>query len=121
VSKRVLIVDDALFMREMLREIFENAGWQVVGMAASGEEAFKEYQLLRPDLVTMDIVMPGQGGIAALKNIIFYDAQARIIVCSALGQKNLIMDAISSGALDFIIKPFKDGQVMEVAERVIAQ
>ena len=119
--KRVLIVDDALFMRELLQDIFETAGWQVVSTAESGEEALAEYKVMQPDLVTMDIVMPGSGGIEALKNIIHFDSQAKVIVCSALGQKNLIMEAISAGAKDFIVKPFKSEQVIEIAERVITQ
>ena len=120
-SKRVLIVDDALFMRSMLRDIFEPAGWQVVAEVESGERAIEEYQSLRPDLVTMDIVMPGMGGIETLKKILHEDPAARIVVCSALGQKNLILEAINAGARDFIVKPFKIEQVLEVSERVIAE
>ncbi len=119
--KRVLVVDDALFMRELLQDIFETAGWQVVSTAENGEEALAEYKIMKPDLVTMDIVMPGSGGIEALKNIMHYDNLAKVVVCSALGQKNLIMEAISSGAKDFIVKPFKSEQVIEIAERVVAQ
>lgn len=120
-AKRVLIVDDALFMREMLQDIFEAAGWQVAGTAESGEEALAEYKIMKPDLVTMDIVMPGSGGIEALKNIMYYDSAARVIVCSALGHKNQILEAITAGAKDFIVKPFKGDQVIEIAERVVAK
>ncbi len=120
-AKRVLVVDDALFMRDLLQDIFETAGWQVVGTAESGEQAVKEYKGLRPDLVTMDIVMPGSGGIEALKNIMHFDEEARVVVCSALGQKHLILEAITAGARDFIVKPFKSDQVVEIAERVIAE
>ncbi len=116
---RVLIVDDALFMRTMLRDIFESAGWQIIAEAADGEQAIKEYQTHQPDLVTMDLVMPEMGGIDALKIILRDNPTARIVVCSALGQKNLILDAINAGAKDFIVKPFKSQQVLEVVQRVV--
>ena len=119
-SKRVMIVDDALFMRTMLRDIFASAGWQIVVEAETGEEAITEYKIHQPDLVTMDLVMPEMGGIVALEKILLEDPAARIVVCSALGQKNLILDAINAGAKDFIVKPFQDNQVLEVAERVVA-
>lgn len=118
--KKVLIVDDALFMRNMLQEIFEGSGWQVVATAETGEQAVLEYKALHPDLVTMDIVMPGSGGIEAMKNILHHDPEAKVVVCSALGQKQLIMEAITAGAKDFIVKPFKDNQVLEVVNRVVA-
>ncbi len=120
-SKRVLIVDDALFMRTMLRDIFTTAGWQIVAEASDGNEAISCYHQHLPDLVTMDLVMPKMGGIEALKKIISDDSKARIVVCSALGQKNLIIDAINSGAKDFIVKPFKTAQVLDVVERVVAE
>ncbi len=119
-SKRVMIVDDALFMRTMLRDIFASAGWQIVVEAETGAEAIAEYKIHQPDLVTMDLVMPEMGGIVALEKILIDDPAARIVVCSALGQKNLILDAINAGAKDFIVKPFQDNQVLEVAERVVA-
>lgn len=117
-SKKVIIVDDALFMRTMLRDIFESANWQVVAEAENGEQAIAGYKKHRPDLVTMDIVMPEMGGIDALKRILAEDPSATIVVCSALGQKNLIMDAVNAGAKDFIVKPFQRAQVLEVVERV---
>lgn len=120
-SKRVLIVDDALFMRTMLCDIFETAGWQIVAEAENGEQAIAEYKIHQPDLVTMDIVMPEMGGIDALKKILEDYPAAKIVVCSALGQKNLILDAISAGAKDFIVKPFQNDQVLEVVERVVAE
>ena len=118
-SKRVLIVDDALFMRAMLRDIFESAGWQVVAEAENGEQAIAEYKTHQPDLVTMDVVMPEMGGIPALEKILNDDPAACIIVCSALGQKKLILDAINAGAKDFIVKPFRSAQVLEVVNRAI--
>ncbi|HMB15464.1 MAG TPA: response regulator [Pelovirga sp.] len=115
----VLVVDDALFMRKMLIDIFSQAGWKVIGEAENGEEAVAIYQQQHPDLVTMDIVMPVMGGIEALKAILQIESQARVVVCSALGQKHLILDAITAGARDFIVKPFQSDQVLEVAERVV--
>jgi len=115
-AKKVLIVDDALFMRTMLRDIFTAAGWQVIAEAENG--AIDSYATHHPDLVTMDLVMPEMGGIDALKVIINNDPEAQIVVCSALGQKNLIMEALNAGAKDFIVKPFNTTQVLDVVERV---
>ncbi|SEA38168.1 two-component system, chemotaxis family, response regulator CheY [Desulfuromusa kysingii] len=120
-SKRVLIVDDALFMRTMLRDIFTTAGWQVIAEAETGEQAITAYHEQQPDLVTMDLVMPEMGGIEALQAILRDAPDAAIVVCSALGQKSLILDAINSGAKDFIVKPFQSAQVLEVVERVISE
>ena len=118
-SKRVLIVDDALFMRTILRDIFTAAGWQIVAEAEDGKQAITEYHTHLPDLVTMDLVMPEMGGVDALQKILKNDPAARIVVCSAIGQKHLIMDAINAGAKDFIVKPFKHSQVLEVVERAV--
>jgi two-component system chemotaxis response regulator CheY len=116
-----MIVDDALFMRTMLRDIFELAGWQIIAEASSGEQAISEYKTHQSDLVIMDIVMPGMGGIDALKRILADYPAAQIIVCSALGQNQLILEAVNAGAKDFIVKPFRSVQVLEVAERVITE
>jgi len=115
---RILIADDALFMRNMLREIFVKAGYQVVGEAANGVEAVEKYQELRPDLVTMDIVMPLKSGIEALQEISAEDPHSCVVMCSALGQESLILEAVQSGARDFIIKPFREERVLEVVRRV---
>jgi len=120
-AKRVLIVDDALFMRTMLSDIFVEAGWDIVAEAESGEQAIVSYHRLKPDIVTMDVVMPEMSGIDALQKILKTDPEARIVVCSALGQKHLIIDAIQAGAKDFIVKPFKKEQVLEVVERVVSE
>jgi len=117
-AKTVLIVDDALFMRNLLREIFEPAGWEVVAEAETGLEAVAQYRTYQPDLVTMDIVMPEMGGIDALKKILVEQPQARVVMCSALGQDSMVMEALKAGAKDFIVKPFQDTQVLEVANRV---
>lgn len=117
--QRVLIVDDAMFMRNLLRDIFSAADWEIVGEAADGSEALQKYQELRPDLVTMDIVMPLRSGIEALQDIIAADPAAIVIMCSALGQESMVMEAIQNGAKDFIVKPFQQEQVIEVVRRVL--
>jgi len=117
---RVLIVDDALFMRTMLRNIFVESGFEVVGEAGNGNDAVEKYRALRPDLTTMDIVMPEKNGIEALKSIMAFDARARVVMCSALGQESLIIEALEAGAQDFIVKPFKPAKVVEVAQKVLA-
>ena len=116
--KQVLIVDDALFMRNLLRDIFEADGWQVVAEAENGLQAVEQYVACQPDLVTMDIVMPEMGGIDAMKKILLDYPEAKIVMCSALGQESMVMEAINAGAKDFIIKPFQEKQVQEVVARV---
>lgn len=120
VAKQVLIVDDALFMRNLLRDIFEAAEWQVVGEAENGLQAIEQFNALQPDLVTMDIVMPELNGLDAMQKILEEHPQAKIVMCSALGQESMVMEAIKGGAKDFIIKPFQDDQVLDVVERVCA-
>lgn len=115
---RILIADDALFMRNMLRDIFVKAGFQVVGEAANGVEAVERYHELQPDLVTMDIVMPLKSGIEALQQITREDPDARVVMCSALGQEALVIEAVQAGAKDFIVKPFKEERVLDVVRRV---
>ncbi len=115
---RVLIADDALFMRNMLRDIFVKAGFEIVGEATNGVEAVERYRELRPDLMTMDIVMPLKSGIEALQQITAEDAGARVIMCSALGQESLVLEAVQAGAADFIVKPFKEERVLDVVRRV---
>jgi len=115
---KVLIVDDALFMRNMLREIFTKAGHEVIGEAANGVEAVEKYQELGPDLVTMDIIMPLRSGIEALQEIVEGDPGAMVIMVSALGQESLVLEAVQAGAKDFIVKPFKEDRVLEVVRRV---
>lgn len=115
---RILIVDDALFMRNLLRDIFTRGGFEVVGEAADGEEAVETYRRLRPDLVTLDIVMPRMSGLQALRQIVAEDPGACIVMCSALGQEAMILEAVEGGARDFIIKPFREPQVLAVARRL---
>jgi two-component system chemotaxis response regulator CheY len=114
-----MVVDDALFMRNMLKDIFTKAGHEVVGEAANGEEAISKYAELKPDLVTMDIVMPVKSGIEALQAIRSTDPDACIVMCSALGQDALVVEAVQAGAKDFIVKPFKEERVLDVVRRVV--
>jgi len=115
---RVMVVDDALFMRNMLKDIFVRAGDDVVAEAENGEIALELYQELKPDLVTMDIVMPKKSGIEALQDIMALDASACVVMVSALGQDSLVLEAVESGAKDFIVKPFKEEKVLEIVNRV---
>jgi two-component system chemotaxis response regulator CheY len=118
---RVMVVDDALFMRNMLKDIFTRAGYEVVAEAENGLEALERYRELKPDLVTMDIVMPKRSGIEALQDICGEDAEACVVMVSALGQDSLVLEAVESGARDFIVKPFKEEKVLEVVRRVTGQ
>jgi two-component system chemotaxis response regulator CheY len=118
-AKRVLIVDDAIFMRNMIRDVFAEGGFEVVGEAANGLEAVERFKELQPDLVTMDIVMPFKSGIDATREILRIDPQAVVVMCSALGQESLVMEAIEAGASDFIVKPFKGEDVLAVVKRVL--
>ena len=115
---RILVVDDALFMRNMLKDIFQRAGYEVVGEATNGVEAVELCRQLRPDLVTMDIIMPLKSGIEALQEIVSSQPEMRVVMCSALGQESLVLEAVQAGARDFIVKPFKEDRVLEVVRRI---
>ena len=116
---RVLIADDASFMRQMIREIIEPEGFEVVGEATNGIEAMEKYTELHPDIVTMDIVMPKQSGIDAVKGILAQSPDAKVVMCSALGQESLVMEALQAGAKDFIVKPFKPDNVLETLAKTL--
>ncbi|MFZ7120910.1 MAG: response regulator [Eubacteriaceae bacterium] len=118
-SKRILIVDDAIFMRMKLKDILEKNGYEVIGEAQNGVEAIEKYKTEKPDLVTMDITMPEMDGIAALKGIKEIDSQAKVVMCSAMGQQSMVMDAIQAGAVDFIVKPFESDRVIESLNKAI--
>lgn len=118
---RVLVVDDALFMRNMLKDIFIRAGYEIAGEAGDAAGAIAAYRELRPDLVTMDIVMPGRSGIEALQEICSEDPDACVVICSALGQEGLVLQAVQAGARDFIVKPFKEERVLEVVRKVTSK
>lgn len=115
----VLIVDDALFMRMMIRDILSKDGFEVVGEAENGLEAVERFREMKPDLVTMDIVMPEMDGIEAVKQIMKIDPDAKILMCSAMGQQPLVVEALEAGAKDFIIKPFQPAKVVEAAEKAL--
>ncbi len=115
----VLVCDDAVFMRTMVRDILSQAGLTVVGEAENGMKAVEKYKELRPDLVTMDIIMPELGGIEAVKKIMEMDPLARILMCSAMGQQALVLEAIQAGAKDFVVKPFQPSRVLEAVQRVL--
>jgi two-component system chemotaxis response regulator CheY len=119
---KVLVVDDALFMRRMLSDILKKEGIEVCGEAENGKDAIQKYQLLKPDLVTMDIVMPKIeeiDGIGAVKEIVKVDPQAKIIMVSAMGQHSLVVEAIQAGAKDFVTKPFQPSRVIEAVKRAL--
>lgn len=115
---RLLVVDDALFMRKLIRGVATDAGWEVVGEAGNGEEAVTLYQELHPDLVTMDLVMPVMGGLEALRRIRALDPDARVVVVTALDQKQTLMESIRDGALDFIVKPFDRERVLNLLNKL---
>lgn len=118
-SHTVLIGDDAIFMRSLLREILEQAGYEIVGEATTGAEAVERYKELRPDLMTLEVVMPDIGGIDAVREIVQFDPDARILMCSALGQQALMAEATEAGARDFVVKPFQPSRVLEAVQRVL--
>lgn len=117
-AKKVLIVDDAVFMRMKLKDILEKNGYQVVDEAQNGLEAIEKYKVTQPDLVTMDITMPEMDGVEALKEIKAFDSNAKVLMCSAMGQQSMVMDAIRAGAVDFIVKPFDSDRVIKALDKV---
>jgi two-component system chemotaxis response regulator CheY len=116
-KKKVLIADDSIVMRNMIKDILCEDGFEVAGEAKDGGEALKMYKKLTPNLVTMDIVMPREHGIDALKGIMEWDPDARVIVVSGLHQKSLLMEALGAGAKDFVIKPFDKNELLEAAKK----
>ena len=116
---RILVADDASFMRQMIKEIVESEGHEVVAEASDGVEAIDKYKAFHPDVVTMDIVMPRRSGIDAVKGILEIDGTARVVMCSALGQETLVTEALQAGAKDFIVKPFKPDAVLKTLAKVL--
>ncbi|MDR3563793.1 MAG: response regulator [Negativicutes bacterium] len=114
---KVLVVDDAAFMRMMIKDILTKNGFEVVGEAENGLKAVEKYQELKPDLTTMDITMPEMDGISAVKQIKKIDPNAKVIMCSAMGQQAMVIEAIQSGARDFIVKPFQPDRVLEALRK----
>ncbi|MBN1346014.1 MAG: response regulator [Phycisphaerae bacterium] len=120
-SSRVLVVDDSAFMRKMLKDILVGTGCDVVAEAADGAEAVSKYRELRPDLVTLDMIMPVKGGLEALTEIRELDPDAHVIVISAVEQRQPLMEALKHGAADYIVKPFERDRVEEAVRRVLGQ
>ena len=116
---RILVADDASFMRQIIREILESEGHEIVAEASDGVQAVEAWKKHQPDLVTMDIVMPRRSGLDAVRAIIAIDASARIVMCSALGQETLVTEALQAGALDFIVKPFKPDAVLATVRKAL--
>ncbi|WP_204787620.1 response regulator [Paenibacillus oryzisoli] len=116
---KILIVDDAAFMRMMLKDILTKGGHEVVGEAENGKVAIQKYQELKPDIVTMDITMPEMEGVEAVREIKKKDANAKIVMCSAMGQQGMVVQAIQAGAKDFIVKPFQGDRVLDAIRRAI--
>ena len=117
---RVLVVDDAAFMRKMVSDALTKGGHEVVGEAGNGLEAVAQYQTLKPEVTTLDITMPEKDGLAALKEIIALDPAARVVMCSALGQESKVLESIKAGARDFVVKPFQADRVIEAVGKALA-
>jgi len=120
-SRKLLITDDAAIIRAMIRDTAEAAGWTVVGEAKNGQEAIERYRELRPDVMTLDMVMPGFDGLHALRGVREFDAAARVIVVSALDQQEVLRNAFKLGAADFMIKPFDPAALTETLEKTMGQ
>jgi two-component system, chemotaxis family, chemotaxis protein CheY len=116
---RVLVVDDAAFMRKMVGDALSSGGHEIVGEAANGAEAVQRFQELRPDVMTLDITMPEKDGLTALKEIIAVDPGAKVVMCSALGQESKVLESIKLGAKDFVVKPFQADRVLSAIEKAL--
>ncbi|MCE5300734.1 MAG: response regulator [Spirochaetia bacterium] len=119
--KKVLIVDDTKFMRSILASILKKKDLKIVGEAVNGRDAIEKYKELQPDLVTMDIIMPEMDGIQAVREILKIDPNAKVLMCSAMGQQALVIEAIQAGARDFVIKPFQPTRVLEAVDRAFQE
>jgi two-component system chemotaxis response regulator CheY len=116
---RVLVVDDAAFMRKMVSDALTGGGHEIVGEAANGAEAVQQFEALRPDVMTLDITMPEKDGLAALREIIATDPGAKVVMCSALGQESKVLESIKLGAKDFVVKPFQTDRVLSAIEKAL--
>jgi two-component system, chemotaxis family, chemotaxis protein CheY len=119
VAHRIMLVDDASFMRMMLKNILVGSGYEVAGEAENGAKAIEQYKALKPDLVIMDIIMPEMGGIDAVREIMKMSPAAKILMCSSMGQQSLVVEAIQAGAKDFIVKPFQPSNVVEAVKKAL--
>jgi two-component system chemotaxis response regulator CheY len=117
---RVLVVDDAAFMRKMVTDALTKGGHEVVGEAGNGVEAIAQFQALKPDLMTLDITMPEKDGLAALADIMAANPSAKVVMCSALGQESKVLEAIKLGAKDFVVKPFQPDRVIDAVGKALA-
>lgn len=120
-AKRILLVDDAAFMRKMIKDTLSKNGYSDLHEAVDGADAVEKYAALKPDLVIMDITMPNMDGLEALKAIRGADSSANIVMCSAMGQESMVMDAVRSGAKDFIVKPFKAERVLKTVTSILGE
>ena len=118
---KVLIVDDASFMRAMIKDILVKNGYEVIGEARNGLDAFEKYKSLNPDIVTMDITMPEVDGIEAVRMIKEYDKSAKVIMCSAMGQQSMVIEALKAGAKDYIVKPFAADRVLAAINKIVGE
>ena len=116
----VLVADDAALVRKMLRDMLADTDFEVIGEATNGAEAIAKYTALKPDLMLMDIMMPDVSGVTAVKEIVAADSQARIVICSVLGQQDMVMEALRAGARDFVVKPFSANKIREALQRTWA-
>ncbi|MDF2935537.1 MAG: response regulator receiver protein [Paenibacillaceae bacterium] len=120
-KKKIMVVDDTAFMRMVMRTIMEELGHEVVAEAQNGAEAVNMYHFVRPDLITMDITMPEMDGVSALRKIKTMDASAKVVMCSAMGQREMVLDAIRSGASDFVVKPIQKERVSEAIQKTFSR
>lgn len=118
-DKKILIVDDAAFMRMMIKDTLKKNGYTSVVEAADGEIAVQQFKDEKPDLVILDITMPNKTGIEALKDIKAIDSGAKVVMCSAMGQESMVVEAIKLGALDFIVKPFKPDRIIQTVSKIL--
>ena len=118
-SKKILLVDDAAFMRIMIKDTLSKNGYTELFEAVDGADAVQKYAEISPDLVVMDITMPNMDGLQALKEIRAKDSNAKVIMCSAMGQEGMVVDAVKSGARDFIVKPFKPDRIVQAVNKVL--
>jgi two-component system chemotaxis response regulator CheY len=117
---RVLVVDDAAFMRKMVTDALTAGGHEIVGEAANGVEALTQFQALKPDVLTLDITMPEKDGLSALRDILAFDPTAKVVMCSALGQESKVLESIKAGAKDFVVKPFQPDRVNDAVTKALA-
>ena len=119
-SHTVLVCDDMSYMRSLLGSILQRGGFEVVGEAETGDQAVEQYKRLRPDVVTMDIVMRGMGGLDALREICKFDQKARVLMCSSVAQQSLVDEALAAGAKEFVVKPFQPSRLLEAVRSALA-